>query len=73
SSTTGIAASLTGRRFLGIEREEEYVLMSKQRREELENPEVRLQYRSKIKDLSLIEEGALLFDKNETAYDELPF
>lgn len=73
SSTTGIAASLTGRRFLGIEREKEYVLMSKQRREELENPEVRLQYRSKIKDLSLIEEGALLFDEIETAYDELPF
>ena len=73
SSTTGIAASLTGRRFLGIEREEEFILMSKQRREELENPEVRLLYRSKIKDLSLIEEGALLFDEIETAYDELPF
>lgn len=73
SSTTGIAASLTGRRFLGIEREEEYVLLSKQRREELENPEIRLQYRSKIKDLSLISEGALLFDEIETAYDELPF
>lgn len=73
SSTTGIAASLTGRRFLGIEREEEFVLMSKQRREELENPEIRLQYRSKIKDLSLISEGALLFDEIETAYDELPF
>lgn len=73
SSTTGIAASLTGRRFLGIEREEEYVLLSKQRREELENPEIRLQYRSKIKDLSLISEGALLFDNIEIGYDDLPF
>ena len=29
SSTTGIAANLLGRRFLGIEREEEYVAISK--------------------------------------------
>lgn len=35
SSTTGIAATLTGRRFLGIEREKEYVEMSKARRIEL--------------------------------------
>lgn len=29
SSTTGIAANLLGRRFLGIDREEEYLILSK--------------------------------------------
>lgn len=38
SSTTGIAANLCVRRFAGIEKEEEFCLMSKARREELENP-----------------------------------
>ena len=33
SSTTGIAANLLGRRFLGIEREEEFVAISKARRD----------------------------------------
>ena len=35
SSTTGIAANLLGRRFLGIDQEEKYLEMSKARREEL--------------------------------------
>ena len=35
SSTTGIAANLLGRRFVGIEKEKEYVDMSVMRREEL--------------------------------------
>ena len=37
SGTTGIAASLTGRRYLGIEREKEYLDLSIRRRVELEN------------------------------------
>lgn len=37
SSTTGIAANLYGRRFVGIEKEEEFINMSIQRREELNN------------------------------------
>ena len=39
SSTTGIAANLCGRRFAGIEQEEEFCRMSKERREEMENIE----------------------------------
>ena len=37
SSTTGIAANLLGRRYLGIEMEDEFLSMSKARREEIEN------------------------------------
>lgn len=56
SSTTGIAANLIDRRFLGIEREAEYVELSRKRRLELEDYRIRLAYRSKIKDIKLSEE-----------------
>ena len=39
SSTTGIAANLCGRRFAGLEQEEEFCKLSKARREEIENLE----------------------------------
>lgn len=48
SSTTGIAASLLGRRFLGIEQETGFLELSKSRREEIENPQIRSAYREKI-------------------------
>lgn len=48
SSTTGIAASLLGRRFLGIDQETEFLELSKSRREEIENPQIRSTYREKI-------------------------
>lgn len=54
SGTTGIAASLLGRRFLGIERESEYLEMARARREELDVPNIRKMYYSKIKDLRQI-------------------
>lgn len=38
ASTTGIAANLLGRRFIGIDLEEEYLQLSKHRKIELENP-----------------------------------
>ena len=44
SSTTGIAANLLGRNYLGLEKDEDFLLMSKKRREELENPSVRINY-----------------------------
>ena len=37
SSTTGIAANLLGRRFLGIDQEKQYLELSRARREELES------------------------------------
>ncbi len=51
SSTTGIAANLIGRRYLGIERVQEFVDISRMRRLEIENFKVYGEYRSKIKDI----------------------
>ncbi|MBS5613165.1 site-specific DNA-methyltransferase [Hoylesella buccalis] len=44
SGTTGIAANLLGRNYLGLEKDKDFLLMSKKRREELENPSVRINY-----------------------------
>lgn len=51
SSTTGIAANLFNRRFVGIEREESFLTISKNRKLEIENPRTAKLYRSKIKGL----------------------
>jgi len=51
SSTTGIAANLLGRRFLGIEREEKYADMGRARREELMLGKTLETYRRKIADI----------------------
>lgn len=48
SSTTGIAANLLGRRFLGIDREESFLKMSIARREELDKPGRREELLSKM-------------------------
>lgn len=74
SSTTGIAANLVDRRFLGIEREQEYVELSRGRRLELDDYNLRLAYRRKIKDIKLSEEfepASLLCDNVVTR--DLPF
>lgn len=51
SSTTGIAANLLGRRFLGIEKEDEFVKISKARREEIEDVKTFATFRRKIPDI----------------------
>ena len=48
SSTTGIAANLADRRFLGIDREEEFLTISKNRKLEIENPHILGTYRKKL-------------------------
>lgn len=48
SSTTGIAANLLGRRFVGIDKEIEYLDLSRARREELMNPAVHNALLSKL-------------------------
>lgn len=75
SSTTGIAANLLGCRFLGIDKELNYIEMSKLRREELESTTVIHKYHSKIKDIQL---AYTLFPKearedNDIFYNDLPF
>ncbi|BCI61786.1 DNA-methyltransferase [Coprobacter secundus] len=52
SSTTGIAANLLERRFLGIDKEEEFLLMSKARKMEIEQFSVFSTYRKKLKDIA---------------------
>lgn len=64
SSTTGVSANLLGRRFLGIDKELEYLEISKARKKEIENSNIAQEFKSKIKgfhnknelDLFLIEE-----------------
>lgn len=74
SSTTGIAASLLNRNYLGIDREDDFLQISMKRREELESAKIRGTYRSKIADISLIEKGPSLFVSEEpTSYVDLPF
>ena len=70
SSTTGIASTLLGRRFLGIEQDESFIEMSRMRREELNLPHVAEQYRSKIKDLNKLN---FTINEEETLYGDLPF
>ena len=48
SSTTGIAANLINRRFLGIDREEEFLTISKNRKLEIENPQIFGTYKKKL-------------------------
>lgn len=52
SSTTGIAANLTDRRFLGIDKERDFIELSRNRKLEIEDYSKYLLYRSKIKDLN---------------------
>lgn len=48
SSTTGIAANLANRKFLGIDKEEEFLNISKNRKLEIENPQIYGTYRKKL-------------------------
>lgn len=75
SSTTGIASNLLDRRFLGIEREEEFVAMSKARREEIENINNYVTFRGKIADIVKAEDTQTdCFSCQEPMpYVELPF
>ena len=74
SSTTGIAANLVGRRYLGIEKEIEFVEMSSRRREEINNLKIYTDYRSKIKDITKSEslEQSCFVCEDSIIYD-LPF
>lgn len=48
SSTTGIAANLLNRNFLGIDKEKEYLEISKSRKLEIEDTNIALNYKSKL-------------------------
>lgn len=54
SGTTGIAANLLGRRYLGLEKEDEFLSMSKARREEIENINIRSNYINRLAKANII-------------------
>ncbi len=71
SSTTGIAANLCGRRFVGLEQEEEFCKLSKERREEIENLNGQNIFVEHIEDLHFLDSSYMV---NEIPYgDEIPF
>lgn len=76
SSTTGIAANLFGRRYVGIDQDEIFLNMSKSRKTEINDGNIRLLFLDKInkqsriyqdKDVRVLNENACLYDR------ELPF
>lgn len=74
SSTTGIASSLLGRRFLGIEQDASFVAIGKSRREELEDADTLSLYRKKIKDIYQLDLfSSTLREDIEYTYEDLPF
>ena len=73
SSTTGIAANLLGRRFLGIEREENFAVISKARREEIENIRTFATYKRKIPDIVKAESIQMDIFMCSEVTEELPF
>ena len=73
SSTTGIAANLLGRRFLGIDQEEEYLHLSQNRRLEIESIKTFAKYRGKIKDVAFVESNFVHPGEDEGWAYDLPF
>src|SRR5574344_1588926 len=75
SGTTGIAANLCGRRFCGIEREEEFCRMAMARREEIENLRIKADLRNHIADLRTLgrEEMQDMFACEPIIEGRLPF
>ena len=72
SSTTGIAANLLGRRFLGIDKEVEYLDISKARKREIEDLHTFASYRKKVKDIALLDKemsSLFAYEENSSGYD----
>ncbi|MBA6156510.1 site-specific DNA-methyltransferase [Tenacibaculum sp. S7007] len=69
SSTTGIAANLSNRRYLGIDKEQEYLEISKNRKLEIENPKIASKYKQKLQGFNNQKELDLFLAKEpETEY-----
>lgn len=74
SSTTGIAANLLGRRYLGIDLERDFLDISRRRRLEIEDIHTFTTYRAKLKDISAMERlGLSTVCENEAVGYDLPF
>lgn len=74
SSTTGVAANLLGRRFLGIDKEEEFLILSQNRKKEIEHLSTFSLFRNKIKDIALLDSmGKLPAQEDFACGYDLPF
>ena len=75
SATTGIAANLCGRRFCGIEREEDFCQMAVARRKEMDNINVCAEWKDHIADLRLLKADVQpdLFATESAPVYHLPF
>ena len=74
SSTTGIAANLLGRKFLGLEIEEEYLAMSRARREEIEQPDIYADYiRRLVKSGSILPPNDTMLEDPKLEYGKIPW
>ena len=74
SSTTGIAANLLGRRFLGIDMEEEYLVLSKNRKKEIEQISLSAEFSKRIKDIAFLDsKGWMSVEENVMCDYDLPF
>lgn len=73
SSTTGIAASLCGRRFLGVEQEPEFATLGKARRVELDLLGVKDSYKRKLHDLSSLNITSAVHEPEVEYGVDLPF
>lgn len=73
SSTTGIAANLCGRRYLGLEKESDFAILGRDRRIELENNNIRHNYTGKLYDLSFLNQKSIVEEPIDCYGTDLPF
>lgn len=73
SSTTGIAANLCGRRYLGLEKESDFAILGRDRRIELENNNIRDNYTGKLYDLSFLKQKSIVEEPIDCYGTDLPF
>lgn len=70
SATTGIAACLLGRKYLGLEIEEKFLMMGRQRREEIENLSIRENYLERLAKMKIasLNNKSFLSENNNLNY-----
>lgn len=73
SSTTGVAASLLERKYLGIDKEHTFLEISMKRRMDLESFSVKEEMLQKIKDCAYLDRPMELFAQEDAEEYELPF
>ena len=70
SATTGIAACLLGRKYLGLEIEENFLMIGRQRREEIENLSIRENYIERLAKMKIasLDNKSFLSENNNLEY-----